>query len=51
MALRLGYYRNDALKRMFRLAGQGGYTGTTGMVRKRVNALLWNYWHKPSPAA
>ena len=51
MALRLGYYRNDALKRMFRIAGSGGYAGTTGIIRKRVNAMLWNYWHKPSPAA
>ena len=40
MALRLGYYRNDALKRMFRIAGSGGYAGTTGIIRKRVNAML-----------
>lgn len=50
MALRLGYYRNEALRRIFRIAGQGGYASTTGNIRKRVNALLWNYWHKSVPA-
>jgi hypothetical protein len=50
MALRLGYYRNDALKRVFRLSGQG-YASTTGVIRKRVDAMLWNYWRKPAPAA
>lgn len=50
MNLRLGYYRNDALRRMFRIAGAEGYTKTTGIARKRINALLWNYWMKPTPA-
>lgn len=50
MNLRLGYYRNDALRRVFRIAGAGGYAKTTGIVRKRINAMLWNYWAKPAPA-
>jgi hypothetical protein len=50
MNLRLGYYRNDALRRTFRMAGTGGYEKTTGVLRKRINAMLWNYWAKPAPA-
>jgi hypothetical protein len=49
MALRLGYYRNYALKRMFMMSGQGDYSKTTGIVRQRVNAMLWNFWRKPAP--
>ncbi len=50
MTLRLGYYRNDALRLMFRIAGQGGYSKATGPVRKRINALLWRHWAMPQPA-
>ena len=48
MNLRLGYYRKDALHRVFRLAGQGRYSKTTGLLRQRVNAMLWSYWAKPA---
>ena len=50
MTLRLGYYRKAALGRIFRLAGNGGYGKTTGLLRKRANAILWSYWAKPTPA-
>lgn len=50
MNLRLGFYRNDALRRMFRMAGTNGYEKTTGILRKRINAVLWNYWLRTGPA-
>lgn len=46
MALRLGFYRNDALKRMFRMAGAGGYAKTGGLMRKRVDAMMMGYFRK-----
>lgn len=49
MSLRLGYYRGDALRRMFRMAGSGGYGGTTGLMRKRVDAMLTGFYRRPAP--
>ena len=46
MALRLGFYRNDALRRMFRMAGNGGYAKTAGLMRKRVDAMMMGFYRK-----
>jgi len=40
MALRLGASRNQALRSVFRLAGSGGYAGSSGFTRKRADAML-----------
>jgi hypothetical protein len=49
MTLRLGYYKKNALQHMFRIAGKGGYQKATGLMRKKLDALLWSYWTKPAP--
>ena len=49
MTLRLGYYKKAALARIFRVAGSN-YGKTSGLFRKRANAILWRYAHKPIPA-
>lgn len=50
MTLRLGFYRNDALKRLFRMAGAGGYVNTRGVMRKRIDAMMMGFYRKPTPA-
>ncbi len=50
MTVRLGYYQNNALRMMFRLVGQGNYAKTTGIGRKRVDAMLWSFRRRPAPA-
>ncbi len=46
MSLHLGLYRKQALQSLFRIAGAGGYAGSGGVTRQRVNAMLWRFRSK-----
>lgn len=49
MTLLLGRNRKQALCHVFRLAGPGGYAGSGGVLRKRLDAMLTRYYRKPAP--
>ncbi|GEM_PF-3402270 len=44
MALRFGAFRNQALRSIFRMAGSGGYAGSSGVTRKRCDAMLGRFF-------